>query len=100
MDNDFIVEIKDFSTYNQLTINCQGSDIEIDALMLINDDIDSILSDLKVPTKLKDTIATILYDQELSISKKRIGIRKLKKKGLDKRSIKIFLRLIEYMSEV
>ena len=100
VDNDFIIEIKDVQTSAQLTINCQGSDIEIDALMLINDDIDSILSDLKVPTKLKDTIANILFDEKLSISKKRIEIRKLKRLGLDPRSIKIFLRLIEYMSEV
>lgn len=100
MNTDFIVEVKDVDTSTQLTINCQGSDIEIDALMLINDDIDSILSDLKVSTKLKDEIAKILFHKDLSTSKKRIGIRKLKKKGLDKRSIKIFLRLIEYMSEV
>ena len=100
MDNDFVIEIKDVSTTSQLTINCQGSDIEIDALMLINDDIDSILSDLKVPTNLKDTIAKILFSEELSISKKRIEIRKLKRKKLDRRSIKIFLKLIEYMSEV
>ena len=100
MDNDFIVEVKDVSTSVQLTINCAGSDIEINALMLINDDIDSILSDLKVPTNLKDTIASILFNEELSISKKRIEIRKLKRKGLDTRSVKIFLRLIEYMSEV
>ena len=100
MDNDFIIEIKDVSTSSQLTINCEGKDIEIDALMLINDDIDSILSDLKVPTKLKDIIANVLFDENLSISKKRIEIRKLKRRGLDSRSIKIFLRLIEYMSEV
>ena len=100
MDNDFVVEVKDFFTYNQLMINCQGTDIEIDALMLINDDIDSILSDLKVPTKLKDTIATILYDKDLPNNKKRIEIKKLRRKGLDSRSTKIFLRLIEYMSEV
>ncbi len=100
MDNDFIIEVKDVPTSVQLTINCLGSDIEIDALMLINDDIDSILSDLKVPTNLKDTIASILFSEELSIQKKRVEIRKLKKKGLDSRSVKIFLRLIEYMSEV
>ncbi len=100
MDNDFVIEIKDVLTSSQLTINCKGTDIEIDALMLINDDIDSILSDLKVPTNLKDTIAHILFSEEISISKKRIEIRKLKRRGLDKRSIKIFLRLIEYMSEV
>ncbi len=100
MDTEFVVEVKDFPTTSQLMINCQGADIEIDALMILDNDIDSILSDLKVPTKLKDIIANILYDKETSISKKRIGIRKLKRKGLDKRSVKVFLRLIEYMSEV
>ena len=100
IDNDFVIEIKSVSTSSQLTINCQGSDIEIDALMLINDDIDSILSDLKVPTNLKDTIANILFSEKLSIAKKRVEIRKLRRKGLDPRSIKIFIKLIEYMSEV
>ncbi len=100
MDTDFVIEVKDFDTSTQLMINCQGTDIEIDALMLLDNDIDSILSDLKVPTKLKDKIATILYDKETSISKKRIEIKKLKRKGLDKRSIKVFIRLIEYMREV
>ncbi len=100
MDTDFVIEIKDFNTSTQLMINCQGTDIEIDALMLLDNDIDSILSDLKVPTKLKDTIAAILYNKDTSINKKRIEIKKLKKKGLDKRSIKVFIRLIEYMREV
>ena len=68
--------------------------------MLLNDDIDSILSDIEAPTILKDQIARILFNKELSISKKRIEIRKLKRKGLDKRSIKVFLRLLEYMNEV
>jgi len=100
MDNDFVVEVKNVPTYVQLVINCEGKDIEIDTLMLINDDIDSILSDLKVPTKLKDEIASILYDKDLPYNKKRIEVKKLKKKGLDKRSIKIFMRLIEHMIEV
>lgn len=100
LDTDFIVEIKNVKTNTQLTINCQGQDVEVDALLLINDDIDSILSDLKVPTKLKDKIALILYNKDIPINKKRIAIKKLKKYGLDKRSIKIFIRLIEYMSEM
>ncbi len=99
-DNDFVIEIKNASTTNQLTINCQGSDIEIDALRILNDDIDSILSDMEAPTNLKDPIAKILFNQDLSISKKRVEIKKLKRKGLDKKSIKVFLRLLEYMSEV
>jgi alpha-glucosidase (family GH31 glycosyl hydrolase) len=96
-DSDFVVEIKDVSTRSQITINCYGQDIEIDALMLIKDDIEDILSDLKIETKLKDDLAKIVFNEELSTSEKRISVRKLKKKGLDRRSVKIFLRLLEYM---
>ena len=96
-DTDFIVYVNDISTSSQLVINCYGEDIEIDSLKLIKDDIDSILSDLKIYTVLKDDIAKIVFDEELSLGKKRIAIRKLKRKGLDSRSVKVFLRLLEYM---
>ena len=33
----------------------------------------------------------------MNLAKKRIAIHKLKKKGLDPRSVKAFLRLLEYM---
>ena len=100
MDTDFVIEVKNVPTNGQLTINCQGKYIEIDALMLLNDDIDSILSDMEAPTILKDPIARILFSKDLPVNKKRIEIRKLRKRGLDKRSIKVFLRLLEYMNEV
>ncbi len=96
-ETDFIVYIKDISTKSQLVINCYGEDIEIDSVKLIKDDIDSILSDLKIYTNIKDDIAAIVFNEEMSLGKKRIAIKKLKKKGLDPRSIKIFLRLLEYM---
>ena len=96
-ETSFIVYIKEVSTTSQLVINCYGEDIEIDSVKLIKDDIDSILLDLKIYTNIKDEIASIVFDESLSLGKKRIAIRKLKKKGLDPRSIKIFLRLLEYM---
>ncbi len=96
-DSDFIVMIKDVSTKSQLTINCYGQDIEIDALMIIKDDIEGILSDLKIETKLKDELATIIFNDDLPLSNKRILVKKLKRKGLDRRSIKVFLRLLDYM---
>lgn len=95
-ENDFIVIVKNFNTQSQLVVNCYGKDIEIDAVKLIKDDIESILYDLKINTKLKDDIASIMFS-DLSLAKKRIGIRKLKKKGLDKRNLRVFQRLIEYM---
>ena len=96
-ETSFIVNIKNVSTKSQITINCYGKDIEIDSVKLIKDDIDSILFDLKINTAIKDEIASIVFDENLNLSKKRIAIRKLKRKGLDTRSVKAFLRLLEYM---
>ncbi len=97
--NDFIVEVKNCPTIGQLTINCKGRDIEIDAARLINDDIDSILMDLKINTYLKEDMAKIMFSDD-SISQKRINVRKLKRKGLSKEYINLFLKLLEYLSEV
>ena len=84
--NDFIVEVFNVPTVGQLTINCRGKDIEIDAVRVINDDVKSILMDLKINTYLKEDIASIMFNNE-TISKKRIAIRKLRKKGLSKEHI-------------
>ena len=96
--NDFIVEVKDCPTTGQLTINCKGKDIEIDAVRLINDDVQSILMDLKINTYLKEEIDAIMFG-DLPNNKKRIAIRKLKKKKLSKEYINLFLRLLEYINE-
>ena len=48
-------------TIGQVTINCKGKDIEIDAVRLINEDINSILMDLQIETRLKDEIAAMLF---------------------------------------
>lgn len=96
--NDFIVEVKNVPTIGQLTINCKGKDIEIDAVRVINDDIDSILMDLKIKTYMKEEIASIVLG-DLPINKKRIALRKLKKKGLSKEYIGLFLKLLDYIGE-
>ncbi len=96
-ETDFIVYIKNVHTGSQLVVNCYGEDIEIDSVKLIKDDIESILFDIKINTAIKDEIAAIMYDGNLSLGKKRISIKKLKRKGLDQRSVNIFLRLLEYM---
>lgn len=95
-ETDFIVIIKDFDTKNQLVVNCYGKDIEIDALKLIKDDVESILYDLRINAKLKDSIADVIFSDN-SLRKKRIAVKRLKKKGLDSRNIKIFLKLLDYM---
>ena len=96
--NDFVVEIKNVPTVGQLTINSRGKDIEIDAVRLINDDLDSILMDLRIDTYLKEDIAKIIFGN-LPINKKRIEIRKLKKQGLSKDYMKLFLKLLDYIGE-
>ena len=45
-------------------------------------------------------IATIIFDENLDIKKKRIAIRKLKKAGLKPIFIRMFIKLLEYASEV
>ena len=96
--NDFVVEIRNVPTIGQLTINCKGKDIEIDAVRLINDDLDSILMDLKINTYLKEEIGDIIFG-DLPLNKKRIELRKLKKKGLSIENIKLFLKLLDYIGE-
>lgn len=97
--NDFIVEVEKCPTIGQLSINCKGKDIEIDAVRLINDDVNSILMDLKIDTYMKEEIAKVMFSRD-TISSKRIAIRKMKKKGLSKNYISLFLKLLEYISEV
>ncbi len=98
-DNDFIVEVKNIPTTSQLTINCKGKDIEIDAVRIINEEIDSIISDLQIKTTLKERIAHIFFSN-LDIKKKRIQIKKLKSAGLDGLFIRMFLKLLEYIEEI
>ncbi len=96
---DFIVEVNDVKTIGQLTVNCKGKDIEIDAVHLINREIEGIISDLQISTEMKEEIDGILFSN-LTIQKKRIEVRKLGKKGLDKKFIKMFIKLLEYINEI
>ncbi len=96
---DFVLYINDVPTVGQLTINCQGKDIEIDAVRLINDDIDSIITDLQIGTYLKEDIFKIMFSEE-TVNKKRIEIRKLRRKGLSREYMNLFLKLLEYIDEV
>ena len=98
--NDFIVEIKDVSTLEQLTINCKGKDIEIDALRIINEDIEEILSYLPIHTEVKEVIDRIIFNPSTSIKQKRIQIRRISNKKLDRKYVELFLKLLEYISQV
>ena len=97
--SNFIVEVENVDTIGQLTLNCKGKDIEIDAVRIINEDIESIISDLQIETEMKEKIDAILFS-ELSIKKKRIEIRKLGNKGLEHKFVKLFLKLLEYINQI
>lgn len=96
---DFIVEVNNVKSISQLTVNCKGKDIEIDATHLINSDIAEILDDLQIETLLKVEIDKIIFS-DLPIKKKRIEIRKLERKGLERKFVKLFLNLLEYISQI
>lgn len=96
-ENDFVVSINNIDTTKQLTINCKGQDIEIDATHIINEDINSIINDLKIATSLKEKIGIIMFG-DMDIRKKRIELKKIK--NLDKRFKRMFLKLLEYIAEI
>lgn len=98
-DNDFVVELPALSTLKQITVNCKGKDIEIDGARLINDDIKSILNDLPIRTKIKNVIGGVLLS-DTPLKQKRIEVRKLKKLGINQKYINLFLKLLEYLTEV
>lgn len=98
-ENDFVIEVEDVSTTSQLTVNCKGKAIEIDAVRVINEDIDSIINDLKIKTDLKAEIANILFS-DLDIKQKRIKIKRLRRKGLEDVFIRMFIKLLEYIAQI
>lgn len=100
-DTDFIVEVRDVPTTAQLTVNCHGKDIEIDAKRVIMDDVENIISDLPIETSLKEEVFAI-FMLDASTSKKRIAVRKLghKKVGLEKKYVQLCLELLEYLGRV
>ena len=98
-EENFIVSVLGVDTTKQLTINCSGKDIEIDAERIINEDINSIISDLKIKTKLKEQLYKIVFSN-MDIKKKRIAIKKLRKNGLELRFIRMFMKLYDYLIEI
>lgn len=96
-DNNLVVRIYEVVTNRQLTIVCGGEDIEIDSSRILNDDINSIIFDLKIDTNLKEDLASIIFsDKELRV--KRIEINKLRRKGLNSKFASMFLKLLDYNS--
>ena len=98
--NDFIVMINNVSTSKDLKVECISNEsMENSTVRLINDDIRGILEDLEIETTLKDKIDAVLFS-DLTIKKKRIAIRRLKRAKLEPKFIKMFLNLLEHIKTV
>ena len=98
-ENDFIVEFDNIPVNSKVFVYCKGKDIEIDALRAINDDLEGIISDLKIKTSLKEEIDKIIFS-DMDIKAKRIAIRRLRVKGLPSVFIQMFMKLLEYIAEI
>ena len=85
-----------------MTVNCKGKDIEIDAIRIVLDDIEEIISDLPILTEQKEMVYNLLTDKNMVKDKKRIELHKLSKgkNAFDKKYIQLFLQLLEYMDQV
>ena len=93
----YILKFK--NTKNIQSINIKGKDTFVNYVTYINEEIREIIYDLEIDTRLKDKLDNILFSN-LDIKKKRIKIRKLKRSGLDKKYIKMFIYLLEYIQKI
>lgn len=101
-DTDFIIELENIPTTAQTTIICSGTNIEIDAIRIIKEDIIEIISDLPIKTIHKQKVDEIMFSTKYSMQKKRIEIKKLAngKEFLPRKYIDLFLRLLDYINQV
>ena len=98
-DNDFVITFNDIPSDAKIFVYCKGKDIEIDAARAINDDLEGIINDLMITTELKVLLDAILFSDK-PIKEKRLSIRKLRREGLPKIFVKMFMKLLEYIAEV
>ena len=98
-DTDFVIEFDDVPSDGRIFVYCKGKDIEIDASRVINDDLESIITDLPIATELKNELDTIVFSDD-AIKDKRIKIRKLKSKGLSTIYIRMFIKLFDYIQGI
>ena len=97
--NDLVIDVNNVSSGTNVVVTISGDNLEKSTLKVINDDIKGILEDLEIETLIKPDIDEILFS-DLPIRKKRIQIRKLKRKGLEPKFVKMFLKLLEYIGTV
>ena len=96
--DDFIIRIDNAIVGRDINVNIKGTNILVGSDIIINEEIKNILFDLEIKTSLKEELDKILFS-DLEVRKKRIKIRKLKRKGLDKKYINVFINLLEYIEK-
>lgn len=97
--NDLIIKINNIIPTANINVQIAGEHIDVPVLRLINDEVDSIINDLLIDTRIKEKISEIIFSDDI-IKKKRIQVRKLKNLGLDNRTINVFLKLLEYVDTI
>jgi alpha-glucosidase (family GH31 glycosyl hydrolase) len=93
--NDLIVKLDNINTYDTLEVHLVGTNLEIETISVINEEIEGILDDLEINTVVKDKIDGIIFS-DLPINKKRIALRKLRKLKLEPKYINMFISLLEF----
>ena len=94
--NDLMIRLNDINVYEPIEVSIIGNNLEIETISVINEEIEGILDDLEINTILKEKIDDIIFS-ELTVKKKRIGLRKLKKQGLEPKFINMFIGLLEFI---
>lgn len=97
--NDLVIKLIDIIPTASINVEISGENIEVPVLRVINDEVESIINDLLIDTRIKEKISEIIFSNEI-IKKKRIQIRKLRSLGLDARHMNIFLKLLEYVDTI
>ena len=94
--NDLLIKIDNTNAYEPIEVNIIGNNMEIETISVINEEIEGILDDLEINTILKEQIDAIIFS-DLPINKKRIGLRKLRRQGLEPKFINMFIGLLEFI---
>ena len=84
--------------YLPLEVNIIGKNLEIEIENVINEEIEGILYDLEINAILKYKIDDIIFS-DLTIKKKRIALRKLKKDKLEPKYINMFIGLLDFIEK-
>ena len=94
--NDLIIKLENIDVYTKIEVNIIGQNLEIETENVINEEIEGILYDLEIETILKNKIDNIIFS-DITIKKKRIALRKLRKDKLEPKYINMFIGLLEFI---